>query len=245
MRPSGATLPDERSRGINGAALADKPLMPPRCSAVRYLLSKPVMMVCKTVNLNCCGNACGPCADAAGCAGRVVSSAVTTSLCAPACDDGLQNGDETDLNTAVTNPYRCAGCAGPQDYLSGVCGDDMRCAVPACDDGLQNGDETDLDCGGDCGPCADAAGCAGPQDCVSGVCGNDMRCAAPTCDDGVQNGDETDLDCGGPCGPCADAAGCAGPQDCLSGVCGDDMRCAAPPATMDCKTETKRPELRQ
>ena len=97
-----------------------------------------------------------------------------------------------------------------------------------CDDGVQNGDETDLDCGGACGPCADAAGCAGPQDCVSGVCGDDMRCAVPACDDGLQNGAESDVDCGGDCAACGDGAQCNDGQDCNIGVCGPDMQCAAP-----------------
>lgn len=49
----------------------------------------------------------------------------------PACDDGIQNGDETGVDCGGSCPTVC----------------------PTCDDGIQNGDETGVDCGGSCGPC--------------------------------------------------------------------------------------------
>jgi hypothetical protein len=46
------------------------------------------------------------------------------------CNDGIQNGDETDID--------CGGSCDP---------------CPTCDDGIQNGDETGVDCGGSCDAC--------------------------------------------------------------------------------------------
>ena len=44
----------------------------------------------------------------------------------PSCTDGIQNGDETDID----------------------CGGSSCIACPTCDDGIQNGDELGIDCGG-------------------------------------------------------------------------------------------------
>lgn len=52
------------------------------------------------------------------------------------CTDGVQNGDETDVD----------------------CGGVLCDACPTCSDGVQNGDETGVDCGGSCPPC-DPGGC--------------------------------------------------------------------------------------
>lgn len=50
----------------------------------------------------------------------------------PTCNDGIQNGDETDVD----------------------CGGSSCIACPTCDDGIQNGEETGVDCGGpECQSC--------------------------------------------------------------------------------------------
>lgn len=105
-------------------------------------------------------------------------------------------------------------------------GDVQIVEKPTCDDGKRNGDETDQDCGGSCGPCANALICALASDCTSGVC-TDQRCAAPTCTDATRNGNETDRDCGGSCPPCLAGERCEAARDCTSGVCTDEACRAA------------------
>lgn len=93
-------------------------------------------------------------------------------------------------------------CHSDADCLSGVCGDDNRCAYETCKDGVKNRTETDVDCGGSyCGPCTDGQGCRLASDCVNKVCFTG-ECQPRTCDDGMRNGDEEDIDCGADCPPC-------------------------------------------
>jgi len=165
--------------------------------------------------------------------GASVSSVVDPAcLLAPSCDDGAQNGDETDVDCGGScEPCgEGLGCVSGTDCADGVCGEGGHCAPATCDDGVQNGDETDADCGGSCEPCGEGLGCASGADCADGVCGEGGHCAPATCDDGVHNGDETGVDCGGSCGPCPLGAGCGGDEDCVSGLCGPgaDGTCDAP-----------------
>jgi len=98
----------------------------------------------------------------------------------PTCNDGIQNGDETDVD--------CGGSCGPcgpgencqadADCESGVCSGGV-CQPAMCTDGVHNGDETDVDCGGSCGQCGAHQNCQIDQDCqsgacVAGVCGEDQ-----------------------------------------------------------------------
>ncbi|PHI21304.1 hypothetical protein CEQ90_02580 [Lewinellaceae bacterium SD302] len=111
------------------------------------------------------------------CTSGTTSTGPLTS-CSPTCNDGIQNGNETDVDCGGTD---CAAC-------------------PTCDDGVQNGDESGVDCGGpDCAAC---------PTCFDGIqnggetgvdCGGPDCAACPTCFDGIQNGDETGVDCGGSC----------------------------------------------
>jgi len=142
------------------------------------------------------------------------------------CDDGIQNGDETDVDCGGSCDTGCGsgqGCDNADDCVSGECGDDGMCTPPTCDDGVQNGDETDVDCGGSCDTdCDDGEGCSGGDDCISGMCDDDGTCTPGTCDDKIQNGDETDVDCGGPtCDACPDGDMCIEPGDCQSMDCRD------------------------
>jgi len=156
----------------------------------------------------------------------------------PTCDDGIQNGDETDVDCGGSCPDGCDDgemCLEGPDCTSKVCDpDDGTCTGRTCEDGVQNGDETGVDCGGDsCDPCPDGRDCVDDDDCDSGVCVDGM-CVPPACDDGVQNGDETDVDCGGgTCPGCDDGEMCLMGMDCMSMVCDpDDMTCT-PPACDD------------
>ena len=60
----------------------------------------------------------------------------------PACDDGTQNGSETDVDCGgrCTGCADTAGCVKPADCLSGVCTDAV-CQSPRCGDGVINGSE--------------------------------------------------------------------------------------------------------
>ena len=148
----------------------------------------------------------------------------------PSCDNGIQDGDETDVDCGGSCADQCGtgqGCGGPDDCQSGECGAGMTCEDPtSCSDGIMNGDETDLDCGGSCPPCDDGQICEVPGDCTSQIC-DGGTCTPPSCDDGAMNGDETDVDCGGSCPPCENREGCSDGSDCQSGVC-DDGTCVAP-----------------
>ncbi|MEM9860598.1 MAG: hypothetical protein AAF938_03180, partial [Myxococcota bacterium] len=87
------------------------------------------------------------------------------SLDAASCVDGVQNGDETDVDCGGTCRACDIGlrCAMNADCESLVCMED-RCtestAQARCDDGAQNGDETGVDCGGTCRGCANGEACA-------------------------------------------------------------------------------------
>jgi hypothetical protein len=177
-----------------------------------------------------CPNKCG---TGQGCSNAVrdcISGVCTAGTCrAPACNDNVRNGDETDVDCGGSCPNDCAnnlGCAAGNDCISGVCIGNI-CQGPGCFDSVANGNETDVDCGGPlCADCANNLRCSISADCISGVCsgnGNNRRCQVPTCNDTVRNGAETAVDCGGgTCPTCANGLACTngfGVRDCASGVC--------------------------
>jgi hypothetical protein len=98
--------------------------------------------------------------------------------CQPAaCDDGVLNQDETDLDCGGSCPSGCDDglrCKLGGDCVSGVCPKaTLRCAVPACDDGVRNGKEPSKDCGGDCSKqCAVLDACDVGADCDTLTCSN-------------------------------------------------------------------------
>lgn len=79
----------------------------------------------------------------------------------PACNDGKQNGNETDID--------CGGAGTCSLPACGTCGSNAtckgngdcaslscklgHCQAPSCVDGLKNGDEEGVDCGGSCNMC--------------------------------------------------------------------------------------------
>ena len=147
----------------------------------------------------------------------------------PTCSDGVQNGDESDVDCGGTcEPCDLdARCRNESDCTSRHCLD-MICTASDCNDTLQNGDETDVDCGGRCGGCPNLSQCNSASDCVSNVCDNDV-CQPPQCDDGVKNGLETGTDCGG---ECTDCNACEGSTDCEAGfVCITNL--CSPPSQAD------------
>ena len=81
----------------------------------------------------------------------------TGSDSTPTCNDGVQNGDETEVDCGGSNCEPCASC---NDGFQNNGETDVDCGGPncpaceTCEDGIQNGDETGVDCGGsDCEPC--------------------------------------------------------------------------------------------
>lgn len=199
--------------------------------------------VCCTLDSECAtGERCvaSRCAPAEPCSGA--GCELTPTELAPSCDDGVQNGDEADVDCGGSCAVACDDgrtCGGNADCASLACVAG-ECSAPSCDDGAQNGDESDVDCGGACAACPDGGSCVADADCESGRCGEGGVCSAPACDDGVQNGDELGVDCGGPCAAaCPDGTACTTADECLSEVCGTTgcpagvARCCAAPSCTD------------
>ena len=121
------------------------------------------------------------------------------------CSDGVQNGDETDIDCGGSKCAPCnvviQGCTDPgaHNYNPQANEDDGSCET--CTDGVQNGDESDVDCGGSlCAPCnTTILGCTDPSAHNYNPQANQDDGSCETCSDGNQNGDETDIDCGEPC----------------------------------------------
>lgn len=72
--------------------------------------------------------------------------------CEHTCSDGVQNGEETDVDCGGP----CGGCglteacAEDADCESLYCGAGDVCVTPTCTDSMRNGTERGVDCGGDC-----------------------------------------------------------------------------------------------
>jgi hypothetical protein len=121
------------------------------------------------------------CAGPADCASKVCIAAV----CQPAkSDDGVKNGDETDVDCGGAAAPKCAdgrGCAAGTDCTSGVCDATAKtCAKPTASDGVKNADETDIDCGGaltGAPKCGTGKGCGVHADCTSDGCDDTKHCA--------------------------------------------------------------------
>lgn len=121
----------------------------------------------KETGIDCGGGECDACPDMSPCK---LNSDCLSSFCkgiganktcqAPACDDGLKNGDETDVDcggkTCVPLMGLCIPgqlCKAASDCDSSVC-KSGACAAPSCTDGVKNGDEINIDCGGACPACS-------------------------------------------------------------------------------------------
>jgi hypothetical protein len=111
---------------------------------------------------DCGGDECGPCIPGQVCK---VASDCTSKVCEdafvgapfkncklPMCGDGVQNGNETDLDCGGMNcpgANRCDDgkhCSAHTDCKSGVC-QIGTCQKATCGDGVKNGAETGIDCG--------------------------------------------------------------------------------------------------
>jgi hypothetical protein len=180
------------------------------------------------------GNVPGLCDGQGACVGCLTNTDCTdATICGsaracvpPSCDDGVQNGAESDVDCGGGGCALCwngAHCAYDADCASGLCHlTDHTCGAPTCTDGRKDGDETDRDCGGACAPCAASKECRVDADCATKACDSGLphRCLLDHCLDGHEDFDETDRDCGGAtCAKCIDFFMCKQDSDCQSGHC--------------------------
>lgn len=201
---------------------------------------------------NDCGGTCPPCLVGQACAAPTdcVSrrceedagsggSAAATCVAAQ-CNNGVQDGDETDTDCGSgASPHpdnpACPPCANLQDCAVGSdCGSLScvagRCLPPSCSDGVKNGKETGIDCGDLCAGCEAGEACSNSTDCSDLVCVEQV-CLSASCSDGVKNGKETDIDCGGTeCRTrCPAGQGCTASTDCATSLCNGATRvCTCP-----------------
>jgi hypothetical protein len=104
------------------------------------------------------------------------------------CSNGVQDGDETDVDCGGATCPACfdgAACAIEKDCVSMFCSARQLCAPmdgrvtcgtegeggPSCGDCILNGGETDIDCGSDvCHACRQGKVCQVDADCLSAAC---------------------------------------------------------------------------
>jgi hypothetical protein len=87
-----------------------------------------------------------------------------TSSDTQSCTDGVQSGDEADVDCGGASCSPCptaSRCTGGSDCASAHCVDGV-CSDTSCDDGIRNGDEEGVDCGGTsgCPVCVERCACA-------------------------------------------------------------------------------------
>jgi hypothetical protein len=146
------------------------------------------------------------------------------------CENGEQDGDETDVDCGGTcEPCGAGGqCTANEDCESMICGGGF-CQTPTCYDSMQNGTEDGVDCGGSCPNSCTLTGCEGDGDCEDGEFCMDGECLVSSCSNDIVDTQESDVDCGGPtCPACAEGEMCNVGSDCETGVCGDDGLCGSP-----------------
>jgi hypothetical protein len=182
-----------------------------------------------------CGGSCFACPGTlceqdVGCASELCQGGDGgPRVCVTTCTDGVQDGDETDVDCGGG---LCPGCAaGETCKVSTDCAAMLACfhgvcRSPAC--------EQPGDCGQQgCGACADTV-CTAGSACWSGCCNERGQCCPDTCVDGVLDGTETGIDCGGLCAGCPIGLGCERTRDCAAGAFCD-------PATSLCSKMTVSP----
>ncbi len=168
---------------------------------------------------------------------------VDTSLAPQTCNDGILNGEETDIDCGGDTCNACGtnkNCTVDDDCQSINC-ENGKCKAPTCTDEIQNQNETDVDCGGrNCGECEIDEDCEQDSDCKSGHCSASDKCIAlpDECANGVKDSGsgETDVDCGGDiCEPCGPDQSCRSNDDCVSGTkCIDDECKTCSQNDLDC-----------
>ncbi len=168
LESNGATVGNPNAKGAGGECTVGNDCMSGTC------LDAKCTAPTKDVGHGCSGPA--------DCESKVCSA----SMCQPIkADDGVQNGDESDVDCGGTGGApRCAdakGCKAAGDCTSGVCDPAAKtCATPTSSDGVKNADETDIDCGGtitSAPKCVTGKSCGVHADCVSDGCDDTLHCA--------------------------------------------------------------------
>jgi hypothetical protein len=221
------------------ALLASAFVVFPACSTTSASPSDPVDAAPSAPNCGRLTTLCeegGACEGAPDCATNLCRDGVCRTV---APSDGIQNGDETDVDCGGAASPACADgkkCRVAADCQSAVCTGNI-CQAPSPTDKVRNGDETDVDCGGTKAPkCKTGQGCAADGDCDNVLCDTAAKkCKAPGDDDGLKNGDETGIDCGGPTTPkkCAPGGGCTATSDCAATLCDTAAKTCLDPAPND------------
>jgi hypothetical protein len=190
-----------------------------------------------------CGAGCGVgkrCQSSADCTvarnGRhfALGNLCLYGVCGWTCLDGVQDGDETDVDCGGSCSVKCAagqGCVSNSDCPRNHACSGGVCSTGTCSNAVHDNQETAVDCGGpNCAPCANQHTCARNSDCQSGDCyGANELCVALTCSDMVKDGSESDVDCGGPdCVGCSSGQACVTWRDCFGHAPCNGGVCAAP-----------------
>ncbi|MCL2779327.1 MAG: hypothetical protein FWD73_15135 [Polyangiaceae bacterium] len=156
---------------------------------------------------------------------------------APTPDDGIQNGDETDVDCGGSIAPRCdegQGCLEDADCSSGICDETQEtCSPSSHTNGIKDDGETGVDCGGTAPKkCPTGEGCITSSDCDNLLCTAEMVCDSPRNNDHLKNGNETDVDCGSSgngtptnAPQCAIGKTCGGDSDCTSSACNYNHKC--------------------
>ncbi len=134
------------------------------------------------------------------------------------CDDGVKNGDESDVDCGGSCPLCQGTCNVDADCPDGYC---WKGVCVSCHDGIQNGDESGVDCGGWETHCLHCLGmnCSGGGDwiCASNNCENFSCCPAvcPIC---------TNCEPSGACEPIPPGFADSFSKD-PAAICTDNFRC--------------------
>jgi len=148
-----------------------------------------------------CGGSCPPCELNKDC---LIDSNCESGFCNsskkcanPACDDGVKNNDETDIDCGGGDCPKCGineKCKKDSDCESGDCHSSRKVCVgiDICNNDKFDPDkETDTDCGDYCAnrgnKCADGKRCVKNSDCKSNNCQNKICSAKDSDGDGVED----------------------------------------------------------
>jgi hypothetical protein len=189
--------------------------------------------------------------------GTPPNSGFTANTCVPSlCDDGVKDGNETDVDCGGTSYMGQAACSKCQTGQH--CGSNNDCVTSACDpttvggptcvasqcnDHQQDGNETGMDCGGtdSCQRCVVGGTCLVNSDCVGadggiGYCSlctgaTFHTCVSNHCADCQTEDGESDVDCGQVC-----PTKCGANKTCFSNFDCNGLTCTqTSPTTKQCE----------
>ncbi|MEM4263651.1 MAG: Ig-like domain-containing protein, partial [Candidatus Woesearchaeota archaeon] len=174
-----------------------------------------------------CGGSCAGCAIGRHCNANTDCDSLfcLNGTCeAPACDDRICNGRETDVDCGGAVCAKCAlekSCTEDADCESNKC-KGAKCVIPdVCENEVLDGTESDIDCGGSCpNRCFEGQNCNTNDDCSPELGCYDNTCGIPKDLDADNVPDNIDKCPATPVGESVDELGCAPSQ---SFSCGDEI----------------------